>query len=65
MFSLCCAMRNAPKFLPRYYGGTYSKLSKCGVNVRFLFNPNSNIFERVEGSWKTVHDHRLELDERC
>jgi len=27
MFSLCCAMRNNPKFLPRYAGGNFTKLS--------------------------------------
>ena len=58
-------MRNCPKFLPKYYGGSYTKLSKCGVNVRFIFNEEKNQYERIEGSWKKVHDHRLELDERC
>jgi hypothetical protein len=65
MFSLCCAMRNNPKFLPRYAGGTYTKLSQCNVNVRFIYNQAKDNYQRVEGSWKSVHDHKLELDDKC
>jgi hypothetical protein len=65
MFSLVCALRNCPKYLPRYYGGSYAKMSTCGVNVRFLFNRTRNHYERIENSWKKVHDHRLDLDDRC
>ena len=65
MFSLICAMRNNPKFLPKYTGGVFSKMSNCGVNVRFIFNPASEKYERIDGSWKTVHDHRVELETKC
>jgi len=64
-FSLSCAMRNSPKYIPKYYAGGYAKLSKCGVNVRFTWNQDTMTYQRVPNSWKSVHDHKLELDDRC
>lgn len=65
MFSLVCAMRNRPRMVPKYVGINYSKVSRCGVNVRFFYNENNKKYERVENSWKKIHDHRLELDDTC
>ena len=39
-------------------------MSNCNVNVRFYWNERESRFERRE-CFKYVHDHRLELDERC
>ncbi len=39
-------------------------MSNCNVNVRFYWNEREGQFERKE-CFKYVHDHRLELDERC
>lgn len=69
MFSLCCAMRGQPKFQPRhgYLPSTHSRLSRCGVNIRFKLNAETGIYERVvpQIGQKIVHDHKLELDDRC
>ena len=65
MFSLVCSMRNNPKFLPKYTGGTFTKLSMCNVNVRFVYSSNKNQYVRVEGSWKSIHDHKLDLEDEC
>lgn len=65
MFSLICSQRGQPRFLPRFFGGTYTKISQCGVNIRFVWNPATEFYERLENGWKITHDHRLELDERC
>lgn len=40
------------------------KVSNCNVNVRFKWNEKECMFVRVD-LFKMVHDHRLELDERC
>lgn len=40
------------------------KKSCCNVNVRFNWNYEKGLYERQEG-FKLVHDHRLEIDERC
>lgn len=66
-FSLACYMRNMPRYDSKYY--TYDmqrmpKVSTCNVNVRFFWNEKEGQFERKE-CFKFVHDHRLELDERC
>jgi len=62
---LACAFRNAPKYIPKNFQEAYTKLSKCGVNIRFSLNRFSGIYERVPASWKSVHDHILILDDRC
>lgn len=44
--------------------GRVPRLSACPVNVRFRWNDQKSHYERIEGSYKIVHDHKLELDER-
>ncbi|CDW88447.1 protein far1-related sequence 5-like [Stylonychia lemnae] len=66
-FSLSCYLRNQPKYDTKYYQydqGRLPKVSNCNVNVRFVWNEMEQRFDRVE-QFKYVHDHRLELDERC
>lgn len=68
-FSLCCYMRGMPRYDTKYYtydaaAGRLPKVSNCNVNVRFTWNEAKAVFERKE-CFKFVHDHRLELDERC
>jgi hypothetical protein len=61
-------MRNMPRYDPKYYQydqqSKLPKVSCCNVNVRFYWNERDGCFERKE-CFKYVHDHRLELDERC
>lgn len=62
-------MRNMPRYDTKYYSydqaqGRMAKVSNCNVNVRFYWNEKEGLFEREE-RFKYVHDHRLELDERC
>ena len=60
-------MRNQPRFGNRYYemeNGRMPRLSACPVNIRFRWNEKEAMYERIEGSYKIVHDHKLELDER-
>lgn len=40
------------------------KVSNCNVNVRFMWNEVIGSYERID-CFKMVHDHRIELDERC
>ena len=68
-FSLSCYMRGMPRYDTKYYtydqqAGRLPKVSNCNVNVRFTWNESKAVFERKE-CFKFVHDHRLELDERC
>ena len=68
-FSLSCYMRNMPRYDSKYYtydqqNGRMPKVSNCNVNVRFFWNEREACFERKE-CFKYVHDHRLEIDERC
>eukprot|EP00347_Sterkiella_histriomuscorum_P015287 403357600 len=67
MFSLSCYLRNQPKYDTKYYQydqGRMPKVSNCNVNVRFEWDEQIGRFQRVD-KFKYVHDHRLELDERC
>ena len=68
-FSLACYMRHQPRYDTKYYTydaqqGRAPKVSNCNVNVRFYWNEREGQFERKE-CFKYVHDHRLEIDERC
>lgn len=67
-FSLCCHLRNQPRFFNRAFdngiGERLPKNSACPVNVRFKWNDQIGLYERLD-EFKMVHDHKLEIDDRC
>ena len=66
-FSLCCFQRNQPRFFQRPNDPVEARLprdSKCPVNVRFKWNDQIGLYERMN-EFKLVHDHKLEIDDRC
>ena len=66
-FSLCCHLRNQPRFGNRYFNDHSERAprqSACPVNVRFKWNNQIGLYERMD-EFKMVHDHKLEIDDRC
>lgn len=66
-FSLCCHLRNQPRFGNRYFNEHAERAprqSACPVNVRFKWNDQIGLYERMD-EFKMVHDHKLEIDDRC
>lgn len=64
-FSLCCHLRNQPRFFNRPFDDQrMPRTCACPVNVRFRWNDTIGLYERLP-DFKLVHDHKLEIDDRC